>query len=654
MNSFKYLLLFLFFIPLAVVGQVQNNADVTVQVSKEKIKIKGDTYYLHTVKKGENLYRICKAYGVTSKDIVIVNPETISGSVKEGQILKIPVNPAALKNVSQIEDDKFIRHIVEDGQTVFFLSQKYKISKEDLYKYNPELEVSPLQKGQIVNIPKNLSIPPGKVVVRNTPKFEEYKVKRKETKYSITRQFNITVDELIAANPVLNSEDLQVGQIIQIPVKENAESIKTTPEKTESLFVNSKPRENSSYIPFSENYKIALFIPFFLDENETISMVDSINGTSDNDKHPEVNDIFQKTQNFIEFYQGILLAIDSLKKCGMKLTLYTYDTGRDTNKINNILKKPELAGVDLIIGPFYADPAERVARFCQAHGIKMVSPASNNNKLLINNPNVFEVIPNESLYADASLNYIECIANRYVIFIQSDRPGDKRISELYRQKLDTRHMPYKLFNYNDNSNQLNALLNSNKDNIIVFPSEDEGLVNIIFPILNKQIIKDTIKVFGMPLCVKFKKIADLDYFYNLNFHYPSTFYTDFANNKLLQQFLSKYKAFNFGEPYYHNRDDYPYLFTSEGFNFAYLGYDIGFYFLNCLGHYGKDFENYLDLNHPDLLHTTFSFEKFDNQSGFINKGVNIIRYTPEYTVEKIWNAVRTNSKSTPFSSAMKK
>lgn len=642
MTAFKYLLFLLLLSSTTLYGQVQNNNDIIVQMSKEKINVKGVSYYLHTVKKGENLYKIGKAYNVTLKDIVVANPETLSESVKDGSILvkdgsilKIPVNPGTIKKVSQIEDDKFIRHIVEQGQTIFFLTQKYKISQEDLFKYNPELEVSStLQTGQVVSIPKNSGVAPEKTNVKPSSVYNDYKVKHKDTKYSISRQFNISVNELIAANPILNSDDPKIGQILQIPVKEGVIFVKKTEPVIETA-VNEKIKEhNANYTAFSESFKIALFVPFFLEENETISMVDSIaNMTSESDKRSETNEVFQRTQNFIEFYQGLLFAIDSLKKCGLKVKLYTYDSGKDTLKINKILRKPELSEMDLIIGPFYTEPAERVANFCLDKKIKMVSPVANSNKIVKNNPYVFEVMPNESIYIDATLNYIDKIPNKHIIFIQSDRPGDQKISELYKQKLDARHTNYKNIKYNDNSNQINALLNSSKENIIIFPTEDEGLVSIIFPVLNKQISKDSIKVFGLPICVKFKNL-DMDYFYNLEFHYPSSFYADFSNNRLLQKFLNKYKNYNYGEPYYHSREGYPYLFTKEGYNFAYLGYDIAFYFLNNLGKYGKDFDTQNIKDKPSLLHSSFNFERLDPQSGFVNKGVNIIHYTQDFKVER--------------------
>src|SRR5512145_2255533 len=123
-----HLALFIF-ISIASFGQAPTGNVVVVEVSKEKTTINGKTYYLHTVKKGENLYRISRAYNITQKDIIIANPEAISGVVKDGQILKIPTESLNIPGIQQIESDNFIHHVTEEQQTIFFLTQKYAVSK---------------------------------------------------------------------------------------------------------------------------------------------------------------------------------------------------------------------------------------------------------------------------------------------------------------------------------------------------------------------------------------------------------------------------------------------------------------------------------------------------------------------------------------------
>ncbi len=659
----RILALIILFSPLSALAQVQNANEIVVEKSKEKTIIAGKTYYLHTVKKGENIYRISRAYGVTQKDIIYANPDAMSG-IKDGQILKIPTEPNAPRNIQQIESDKYIFHIVEEGQTLYHLTQQYKISKEELIRHNPELEVSPLQVGQVVRIPKNPNAPVETDKVNNTPNYEEHKVKRKETKYSIAKDFNITVDELIAANPILNTEDLQIGQTIRIPLKAKPvtttvvtqpatsvvttplnvkkDSIPRTPIATKPVMdtatikapVNIKPC--GTYMPFSETYNVALLLPLYIEENETITMVDSANTAKDGEKRSiENSEIFQRTANIIEFYQGALIAIDSLKKTGMSLKVYTYDTGKDMQKISNILSKPEMSKMDLIIGPFFTESVEKVAQFALKNHIKLVSPVSINSNVLKNNPTIFQIIPNDSINADAMLKYIGTLDKKNIILVNSNKYADRELVDLYRKKL-TINFPgnFKEYVYKANDTQPNFFTVGNVDNIIIVPSGDIVFINDIVSLLNIAAKTASVKVFGMPVWTMFRNIRQ-DYFHNLEFHYYTSFYTDF-NKPYVKNFLLKYRKEYNSEPYYHSGEHYPYTFTKEGFNFAFLGYDVAFYFLQSMSRLGKDFENCLDYQKYDLLHSNFNFQRLNPTSGFINKGVNILEYTKDISVIKVY------------------
>jgi LysM repeat protein/ABC-type branched-subunit amino acid transport system substrate-binding protein len=638
--------------PVSALIKAQNGNEIVVVMSKEKTIINGKTFYLHTVKKGENIYRISKAYGVTQKDIFYSNPDALSG-IKEGQILKIPTDPSTPRNIQQIESDKFIFHITEEGQNVFQLTQQYKISKEELYKYNPELEVSSLQVGQVVRIPKSANVAPEADKIQIVQSYVDHKVKRKETKYAIAKEYNITVDELIAANPILNTEDLQPGQVLRVPVKTKTEIVpvpvaikKDTVTKPPVIITTDYPVDNpvtnplvtkpcGFYKAFSETYNVALLLPLFLEENETLVMIDSANLAKEGAKRSlESSEIYQRTANILEFYQGALLAIDSLKRAGMSLKLYTYDTGKDTQKITRILNRPEMAKMDLIIGPFFTEAVEKVAPFALKNQIKLVSPVSVNSNMLKNNPYVFQIIPNDSVNGDAMLNFIATYPNKNIVLINSNKQEDKAMVDLYRKKLMAVSPNFKEYHYRANNSQPNFYLADKVDNLVVIPSGDLNIINDVFSQLNTAAKTYSIKVFGLPVCTMFKNVRQ-DYFYNLEFHYYTSFYIDYdASN--IKNFLFKYKKYYNTQPYYHNKENYPYQFTKEGFNFAFLGYDATFYFLECLGRSGKNFENCLDTQKYEMLHTNLNFQRINPSSGWLNKGVNILKYSKDFYITKVF------------------
>ncbi|HEX2935021.1 MAG TPA: LysM peptidoglycan-binding domain-containing protein [Bacteroidales bacterium] len=625
---------FILFVFISLSTFAQEGNAVVVEVSKEKTTINKKTYYLHTVKKGENLYRISLAYHVKQKDIIIANPEAISGNVKEGQILKIPVDPATPKSIQFIESDNFIYHITEEQQTLFFITQKYNITQAELYKYNPELEVSPLQVGQVVRIPKKENVSQSGETFHPIEDYTDHKVRRKETKYSISQQYNITVDELIAANPELNTQDLQAGSTIKIPVKSSTQfETKELLNFKDSLVTKSKSQVkdtvskvvepcNKDYKPFSQQFNVALLLPFSIEDNHTRTKLDSA-AMANNPDRVITAEMLPRTVFALEFYEGFLLAVDSLRKAGLSVSIYPYDTERDVAKVNKILGRPEFKEMDLIIGPFFSEGLDKVNKFSEANGIKLVSPVITNNKALENNPFAFEVLPGDSLGVAAMVKFISKVTKKKVILVKTSSYQDTTLFNLFKKQLDhTVGSGYKTFVYKGSYTGISHLLVDSAENIVIVPSTDEVALMGLFAKLNIDSKKYKIKLMGLPGFASFKSI-DQQYMHNLEVHYYTPFFSDYES-PVVRSFVNKFQN-KFAAP--------PQDFQKEGFNFAFLGYDIGFYFLSEMGSKGKSFENCLPSN-VKPLHMVFDFARKNPQAGFVNHGVQILEFSKDYYIRK--------------------
>ena len=101
----------------------------------------------------------------------------------------------------------------------------------------------------------------------------------------------------------------------------------------------------------------------------------------------EFNDPAQARRNqFVtDLYAGLRLAQDSLQRAGRPVQLFAYDTGADTLQLQRVLALPELAGMDLIIGPVYKSGSKLVARYAQQKQIITVNPLSQDRDLVRDN-----------------------------------------------------------------------------------------------------------------------------------------------------------------------------------------------------------------------------------------------------------------------------
>ena len=104
----------------------------------------------------------------------------------------------------------------------------------------------------------------------------------------------------------------------------------------------------------------------------------------------ELNDPSWQTQRKNQFvtdlYAGLRLAQDSLQRAGRVLQLYAYDTGADTLALKQVLALPELAGMDMLIGPVYKSGAKLLGRYAREHQIVCVNPLSQDGELVEDNP----------------------------------------------------------------------------------------------------------------------------------------------------------------------------------------------------------------------------------------------------------------------------
>jgi LysM repeat protein len=629
-------------------------SQVTVAPSKTKVVIDGKSFYLHTVKPGETLYSISRAYNVLQRDVVFNNPDAFEG-IKIGQELKIPAEANVTPTGNQLQSAQYIYHITEKGQTVYWLTQNYNLSQEELFKYNPELEHSELQAGQVVTIPKKTN---GTVAPPETkPAFVVHTVKRGETLFSIAKSYNVDLNRVFEINPEIdvNNSKVKVGQQVKMPLS-NAVPISLPVEvsKADTIIIRQDLQTNnnglmppSPYTAFimdnnsecaetSQNdFRIAMFLPWFLADNAPASAPDS-GLVKANESRFRYRDgrywVNPQTTNALDFYMGALLAVDSLRKQGVNIKLSVFDTMRDTIKMAQLLKSSELKNMDLIIGPFYTELVNQVAPFALENRIYYVSPISINAESLKNNPYLMQVNTGEINTVGTVVNHISTQENIHVTLIGNRLEADQTLFNAYLGRLKTTFDEADLTIHQmrpDSLQPTSRYLKRGKTNVVIIPSANETFVNIITGKLHEASNSIRINLYGLSSWIKFLNL-DLEYFHALEFSYATAFYIDY-NNTSVKDFLQQYRKM------YHTE---PTLLTGLGsispnaYQFAFLGYDITYYFASVLKKYGKEFGRCITDFRMPMLQSDFRFEKIDPFSGYMNKQLNIYKYGKDYYITK--------------------
>ncbi len=206
----------IFCIILAVVSMAQELP--TVPLSNNKVQVDGKNYYIHIVRKGETLFAISRTYKVPV-DTIKKDNLNLTNQLNINQHLKVRINDDLTDQAG-----KYILHTVQKGDTPTNIAKRYNIKIDDIYKLNPDSELS-IRIGERLKIPVNKQLAKNKTEEDNSlvkadtsANYFMYKVRKKETKYGLAHKYNITVAELDELNN-LQDRQLQVGEYIKLPIK---------------------------------------------------------------------------------------------------------------------------------------------------------------------------------------------------------------------------------------------------------------------------------------------------------------------------------------------------------------------------------------------------------------------------------------------------
>ncbi|MEM1001283.1 MAG: LysM peptidoglycan-binding domain-containing protein [Bacteroidota bacterium] len=421
----------------------------------------------HKVQEGESIEDIAKSYFVSPYDIYALNPDAMT-DFRSDMVLIIP--NSRVKNEPLEEETKEVigyrTHKVKRKQTLYSISKEYDISIDDIKKYNERLYSEQLKKGDRIRIPRFKTII-NQVTYDNTLK--KYAVRPKEGKWRVAYKFGITVQELEALNPDINTV-LQPGDLLNVPnIANNEENvfddaynyyevqpkegfyrleiklgltqseleslnpelldgglkegmILKVPLDTETLLVEKESTKvdlRETLVNFSEK-RLAVMLPFQLHKIDT----DSIGETKE----------FMKTDRVLsitlDFHAGVLLALDFAKQLGISTKLDVYDTKRQTAYVTELAKSNDFRQYDAVIGPLITRNFDRMAAQYQNDSVAIINPFSKPSKLY---GNTVQTIPKNDFLSKRIIEHIKKDTLIDKIVIIADRSHNDISDQLKKQ-----------------------------------------------------------------------------------------------------------------------------------------------------------------------------------------------------------------------------
>lgn len=624
-------------------------SQVVVEKSKEKVIISGVAYYIHPVKKGETAYSISKAYGISVEELTKENPPAVYG-VKEGQSLRIPVKqntettPVSPQPAKRVKDEtKYIYHSLKPGETVYSISKSYGVSENEIIQSNPGIEINKLSVGSEIAVPRRDFMTDRQKFDDQKKQYIFHKVLKGESLASIADKYGLTLRELRKENRDLRFP--QVGDFVRVPgavAADVAEVEKVIPDTVPVIVAAPEVivEKRSGFTPVKNlrgSMDVAVLLPFYLKENSVRSEIDSskiVKGKRVPKTIYKPEDwIYDGGFDFLEMYEGILLAADTLRSLGLDINIHPFDIRRDTVEITRLINAGTLNDMDLIIGPVYSYNLTAVAAYAKGLGIPVVSPVPLfNNSVLTGNSTLFMASSSLEVAQRRLSKKVAEYDDHNIVFIHADTAGNDpdvaRFKNLIFTDLSTKRpyeeIRFKEFTFysrsmfdNDSINRLGHALSDQIKNVVIIASEEPPVISELIQDIQGLSRKFDIKVLGYPAMVDIDNLEP-KYLFDLGIKmfYPT--WIDYS--------LPDIKAFN---------ADFRRKFLTEPpeKSFAWQGYDITYYFLSGLALFGKEFISRPEMHYPDLLQTEFEFARKSADDGFENQKLYIIEYTKDYKVK---------------------
>lgn len=591
-------LLFLFLL-LWSCGQVIGQG-TAVTKSNDIVVIRGKSYYLHTVQPGQTLYSICKAYGANIDEVKSLNDKK-DNALSLYEVLKVPYTDPFVQ-----QDDKFYYHKVVKGETFYSIARLYKIKPKRLLKFNEGYaQNQPLAVGAVVKLPLaeiDLSV-----------------LGEEEIEASVGKKQEIRPERPVRNESVKKVEEASVTDILQNALMQKNEKTEQEPEKETTTVIGATDKmEIPDYIsevvmPVDPFVKVALLLPFSAKDYPVF--VDTLV-----EKMPV--QISARSEQFISFYEGVLLAVDSLKNQGYKVNLKVFDTERSAEKMYTMVDEIDRFHPDLIIGPVYGSVYKALMDDLTNKNIPVIYPLSSRSEEFGVYPDFIQVNPSMKALTVAMSDWLREEAEEANLVCLNLTGNEVSHSDLEDIRLFKEYMhrigSMNFYDWNTSAVPLDGLrlqLLPDRKNIIILPTTKEAEVSKILPVLSALTDGYRITVVGFPEWQAFTSV-DHETYFKLNTKIFTYSYVD-NTTEPAKRFALKYRKYFYTEPN----------------NLAYKAFDMSLYFIELAAKYRDRTLDALEFYPRNGDFSRFYFQKMEGQAGKENQGFYIVNFGSDYRLK---------------------
>jgi len=504
------------------------------------------------------------------------------------------------------------RHEVQGGETLYSLSRRYNVTVEQIVAANPGMGEK-IYAGQVINIPAATNGGNNNQAANNN-----------------NHVTTVSVDATFGTTTTANTNIGECKLMYQVEKKETVYSISRKFNITEEELLRANPQikkekvKKGEYlcIPYSASEIAALTKAE--EEEKKEEVVETVIVTEKKPFNVAVIlpfglDNKQKTSEevkMIDFYEGFLVGVNDMKREGISVNVYAYDEGGvNSTATDSILKLESMKNMDFIVGPLHLEHYPAISAFATKNNICLALPFSTRDYLTTAKPTVFQINNNvATLYAEVYDQFTTQFPNSDVCFIDINDKGSKSdFVAGMKRVLESKGMKHRTITVDQIANIKDMFSDEHRNVIIPTSASMSAFESIIKKMNNLPAnIADSLHVTFFGY-PEWQTFTDADE--EKLVKYKSSFFATFyayKNDNNINAFRSKFTHWFKREPVKAHPD------------FSLLGYDIARYFINGLSNEGTEFYNNQANHSCRSLQNPMQFRRKAEGSGFVNTHVKII------------------------------
>lgn len=411
-----------------------------------------------------------------------------------------------------------------------------------------------------------------------------YKVKKSDTLYGIAHYHGLTVDQLINANPEMKQPGYQLhkGARLYIP----------TPQSTSAASTAATAKQ-------SRVLRVGVALPLH-----------NVDGDG---------------KRMVEYYRGILLGCDSLKRAGYSIDIHSWNLDATADPAI-LTRDPAAAQCDIIFGPLYSVQVHALAEFCKARDIKLVIPFSISGDDVTSYSQIYQIWQSDDKLNN---NAIEAFLKRYkdarVVLIDCNDKTSKKGNFTFglRNRLSARGQEYRVTNLNSSLEMFGKAFDQNRLNVVVLntgrsPELNQAIAKL--RALRAQQHGLRVALFGYNEWLMYAP-GNVDTFCSFDTCVPSYYYYNSVDPRT-KALEAEYQKWFHTQPMY----AYPRFFLT--------GYDHAQFFLRGLAKYGKAFKGTAGQSTYRPFQTPLVFKQVGDK-GMQNDNFQLIHFTTGGRIESL-------------------